>query len=394
MKSKDPSQQYRRPFIAELSKANVRRIKGTASAMIMIDAIVVLTFCIVKKEELRSFSDNMYLIFCALLFAVMLCYLIYFSVIGKNPEKNAGLIHVGAVSFAVLFLFGSAALSLLDRFQFGQMAIYTGGIMLSVLLFYIPPRILIPLCLLVHTLFITGLFVVQDSPELRFTNILVSTAVLILSLVTSWNVYNGRLEYFRRRAQIESKNRELTKLNQELQEANLELEKRSATDALTGLNNRRMFEEVISKEWERCKRYSITLSVIMMDVDHFKCFNDHYGHQIGDHCLHQIGMLLTKTVRFASDIAARYGGEEFIIALPYTDSEKAAALAERIRSEVERLKIDHEASHVADHVTVSLGVSTTIPGEHNSPDELIYAADMALYEAKDKNRNCVIAVEV
>ncbi|MDD3350066.1 MAG: GGDEF domain-containing protein [Eubacteriales bacterium] len=394
MRPKEHSEQYQRPFIADLSKVNVQRIKAASGSLVVLVMAIAPSFFFLKKEEWRYFPINCYLGLLVLLFVLMSVSLIYYCVIGKTPQKNAGLIQFGAVSLMFFFLAWSGAISLLDQFSSGHVTIYSAGIMLSALIFYLSPKIVIPVCLVMHSLFLLGMFMVQDSADLRLSNTLLSTAILFVSLLTSWNNYNGRLDYFRRRAQIEKKNQQLLKLNRELELANQELEKRSATDALTGLNNRRMFEEAMRKEWERCRRYSITLSVIMLDVDHFKYFNDHYGHQTGDYCLHQIGTLLARTVRFASDIVARYGGEEFIIALPYTDSEKAAALAERIRSEVERLKIKHEASAVSDHVTVSIGVSTTIPSEETSSDELIYAADMALYEAKDKNRNCVIAVEV
>ncbi|MEI7891847.1 MAG: diguanylate cyclase [Myxococcales bacterium] len=159
------------------------------------------------------------------------------------------------------------------------------------------------------------------------------------------------------------------------------------TDALTKLANRRTFDEMLHKEFDRLKRDGAALSLIMLDVDHFKKFNDTYGHVAGDNCLRHLAAALTGAVRRPADIAARYGGEEFAVILPETDTHGAAHVAERVRRGVEALGILHATSDVAGHVTVSLGVVTVFPSRLVAPDRIVALADLALYEAKHAGRN-------
>ena len=172
----------------------------------------------------------------------------------------------------------------------------------------------------------------------------------------------------------------------------LEIEKNTAqlnsiTDSLTGLANRRYFDEALRIEFFRLKRSGSTLSLIMLDVDHFKKFNDSYGHLAGDDCLRQIGTTLKTIVGRVPDIVARYGGEEFVVILPETKDNGAATLAERIRKAVEELAIQHSASDTAEYVTVSLGVVTVYTTGLSSPEQVVALADKALYCAKKDGRN-------
>jgi len=159
------------------------------------------------------------------------------------------------------------------------------------------------------------------------------------------------------------------------------------TDSMTGLYNRRYFDNALRNEFSRHKRLGSHLSLIMVDVDHFKKFNDHYGHLEGDDCLRQIARILKVVVERAPDIVARYGGEEFVVILPNTNSRGAAILAERIREAVLGMSLPHADSETAAFVTVSLGVATAT--DHLLADEgqLVALADRALYQAKMNGRN-------
>jgi len=175
----------------------------------------------------------------------------------------------------------------------------------------------------------------------------------------------------------------------------LEIEKNTAhlnsiTDSLTGLANRRYFDEVLRTEFFRLKRSGSTLSLIMLDIDYFKKFNDSYGHLAGDDCLRQIGTTLESIVGRAPDIVARYGGEEFVVILPETKGLGAATLAERIRKAIELLAIPHSASNISEYVTVSLGVVTVYTTGLTSPEQVLGLADEALYCAKNSGRNRII----
>ncbi|SFG64007.1 response regulator receiver modulated diguanylate cyclase [Duganella sp. CF458] len=161
----------------------------------------------------------------------------------------------------------------------------------------------------------------------------------------------------------------------------------SLTDALTGVANRRSFNEAIQNEWRRCARSGTPLSVIMIDIDHFKLYNDAYGHQAGDACLKQVASTMLQCGGRSPDLLARYGGEEFVILLPQVDAPGAATVAERILASVRDLAIPHRMSSAGDTVTVSLGVATLMPDQGGAPETLVRCADDALYRAKNDGRN-------
>lgn len=169
-----------------------------------------------------------------------------------------------------------------------------------------------------------------------------------------------------------------------------ELARLASLDGLTGLANRRSFDAALAREWKRCAQARLPLSVVLLDVDHFKSFNDHYGHQAGDECLRRVAAVVREAVRSNTDLAARYGGEEFVILLPEADEEGVEAVAERLRQEIEALAIPHGASAAAGpFVTASLGAATAWPAEGGDPAALLREADKALYEAKRAGRNRV-----
>ena len=176
----------------------------------------------------------------------------------------------------------------------------------------------------------------------------------------------------------------------ELETLNQRLAQLSITDGLTGLANRRHFDEAFETEWQRALRQVTPLAVLMLDVDHFKRYNDHYGHVAGDDCLRAVAGILKAAVRRAGELPARYGGEEFVVLLPGATEANALAEAENIRSGLELLSLPHTTSDVAQVVTVSVGVALFQPQRGQNPYSLIQAADAALYEAKHGGRNRVV----
>ena len=177
--------------------------------------------------------------------------------------------------------------------------------------------------------------------------------------------------------------------NAQLEESNRELQRLSSLDGLTGIANRRQFDKTLEQEWQRALRNCAELSLIMIDIDYFKLFNDTYGHQAGDDCLKNVALALARIVHRPSDIVARYGGEEFAVILPETDTEGTQRVAEKMREAVSRLNVRHDASKVADKITLSIGVASMNPSGGDNPDCLLAAADDALYRAKHAGRNRV-----
>lgn len=178
--------------------------------------------------------------------------------------------------------------------------------------------------------------------------------------------------------------------NQSLSHANKQLQQLAMVDGLTQLANRRHFDEFLWQQWQHMSRQSdkLPLSLILCDIDFFKAYNDTYGHQAGDTCIKAVTLAIKNVLQRSTDLACRYGGEEFAIVLPNTDSEGAIKIAEKIRTELKALAIPHESSSINKYVTVSMGVSTTIPQPQISPASLIAATDRLLYKAKQLGRDC------
>ncbi|NLM41518.1 MAG: diguanylate cyclase [Firmicutes bacterium] len=171
------------------------------------------------------------------------------------------------------------------------------------------------------------------------------------------------------------------------------LKRDSRIDGLTRIPNRRRFDEAYAEERERARRNKMPLSVLMIDLDRFKAYNDTYGHLQGDDVLKLVAKTLYHALRRPGDLVARWGGEEFSVLLPQTDLLGALHVAERLRSAVYDLEIPHESSHVADVLTVSIGVASSMPNQPWSYDQLLQWADEAVYRAKAEGRNRVVAYE-
>jgi diguanylate cyclase (GGDEF)-like protein len=191
---------------------------------------------------------------------------------------------------------------------------------------------------------------------------------------------------------LHERNQELESLVEErtraLEEANSKLEALGYIDGLTGIANRRSFDRALAQEWNRGQRAGTPLALIMLDVDLFKHFNDHYGHLAGDNCLQALAQMLAKAGLREGDMAARYGGEEFVMLLPNTNGHDALEIARRIQHGIWSLEIPH-AEIPPNIVTVSLGIASLVPSIQHAPEDLIRQADAALYSAKQSGRNCL-----
>lgn len=188
-------------------------------------------------------------------------------------------------------------------------------------------------------------------------------------------------------AQLQKQNETLRATEIALRAANRELHQKATQDALTQVSNRRQFEEVLQKEWQRLRRSKQPLSLLICDVDEFKRYNDAYGHQAGDHCLRQVAQTIKSVTKRPSDLVSRYGGEEFTVLLPNTPLAGAWEVAQLLLHSLVAKQLPHQASRVSPFVTISIGVHCLIPSAELSPKILIQQADEALYEAKKQGRN-------
>lgn len=184
---------------------------------------------------------------------------------------------------------------------------------------------------------------------------------------------------------------ERKEMENELIALNKQLAALSCQDGLTGIANRRLFDQILDNEWSRARRHGTPISLIVFDIDHFKQYNDLYGHVEGDNCLISLAKAISNLPLRSSDMFARYGGEEFVMILPETSADAAATIAEKCRSTVEALQIPHEGAASGGVVTISVGVCTIFPSPEDEKKSLIECADKMLYEAKRSGRNRVYA---
>ncbi|MEJ1298014.1 MAG: diguanylate cyclase [Candidatus Sedimenticola sp. (ex Thyasira tokunagai)] len=238
--------------------------------------------------------------------------------------------------------------------------------------------------------------VVSESLVPSFMNFLVGFAQLIAALglekFHALEVEANQRQHLER--QVEERTRELQKRTEELEKAKQELALLASMDGLTKIANRRNLDDYIEKEWLRLTRSKGPLSLIMIDIDHFKAYNDSYGHLSGDDCLVTIAWILRESTRRPADFAARYGGEEFACVLSDTDQEGALHVAEVISQNLKELAIPHETSPVKKIITLSMGVATCIPTAEAEIQELVEAADRCLYQAKEQGRNRIVSISI
>ena len=187
--------------------------------------------------------------------------------------------------------------------------------------------------------------------------------------------------------------RALRESQQQLQKSNFELQRLTNTDGLTGIANRRYFDDYLNAEWKRAKRVQQEISLLLIDVDNFKLYNDNYGHVAGDQVLKSVARAMEASAVRSSDLSARFGGEEFTVILPSTEEVGAIAAGEKLREMIEALHIDHAYSITGQWLTVSVGVATMIPKDEQTQSDLIRLADKRLYKAKQQGKNRVISTD-
>ena len=226
----------------------------------------------------------------------------------------------------------------------------------------------------------TALAFFKPAPQFLATNLFFLAAANFTGMLGNFLLEVSKRKDFLQSALLSFQRRRL-------EAANRKLKRLSDTDALTGLANRRYLEKFLQREWQHAMRYSYPISVLMIDIDFFKNYNDGLGHQAGDRCLQRLAELLKSFERRPGDLAARFGGEEFVIVLSGTDEAGAEKIAEEIRKGVLALKISHPSSEVSAYVSVSIGGASVIPSMEGSKEGLIELADRAMYRAKELGRN-------
>ncbi|RJP77829.1 MAG: diguanylate cyclase [Desulfobacteraceae bacterium] len=316
----------------------------------IVTPLMCLFLILIRIKSFYRYMD----FFAGFLLLLTSASIVWFLMLSQHP--NVVHYHTGII---LIITFGNIVVRIRFRYAFG----YSAAILL---------------------LYVIGIDHVSQMPVAAAQN---SSLVLLTAAVISL-IGNYQLEGEIRRDFLLTLLQRINTIK--LEANNRKLEQLSISDELTGTANRRHFDKTFEREWSSAARNQYPLSLIFLDIDFFKSYNDNYGHQAGDQCLKKIGEALNRNIRRSHDLLARYGGEEFIILLPHTEMEEALNLSEKIRQSIEHINIKHEFSQIANHITVSLGVASAVPTPQTDSSYLVEQADAALYQAKNNGRNQVV----
>ncbi len=379
-------------FYRELADSNILRGKIISNLLIFIE-LIIITASIIKDPAEVFIAPKLYYHIMYVVFIISTTIaLITICLISKYENYSVKVAMVTTYVFLIFIIVWNMFITLMDQRSSGSLLSYFTTIIAASVIIYIKPKVLVIAFSSIQISFMILLPFFLPEGESPFAEYVNSTIAVTVSIFLGYILYQNKANSFAQRKIIEQKNEQLNHLNERLKETNKTLEYLSQTDGLTGIYNRRMFDKLSKNYWIKCKLNNVSLTVIMMDIDHFKEYNDNFGHQAGDECLVKLVYSLTKTLKdfngTKDSMLARFGGEEFILMTCGLSEEIALRLAESIREKVENLKIRREFKDVADHITLSLGVYTGMPSDETYLlQDYIGNADKALYCAKNDGRN-------
>ncbi|HPF21309.1 MAG TPA: diguanylate cyclase, partial [Syntrophomonas sp.] len=287
---------------------------------------------------------------------------------------------------------------------YGNIIAFLVNLFITTFMFYLKPAKIFLAQVFAAAVLFVGLPYYQPSTNILIGHYANGSIFIIFLLYFARTNYIGFVQNFINQKIIEEKSLELTQINarlmneiqiservkNELATANQQLRIISSLDALTGIPNRRRLDEVLLELWSKAVAQQYAYSIMMIDIDFFKRYNDTHGHLAGDRCLQAVAEVLNHCRRESLDFVARFGGEEFIFVTVGLNRQESLALAERIRAEVEALGIEHQSSSVASNITVSIGISHLYPNKEDRLDLFMEKADKALYQAKADGRNRLV----
>lgn len=370
-------------FLAEWNLLVYLRVRSVAWLTLLYPLIAIPVMNLNKFKIVHPRFEQAPLYLTTLLFGLLVvsAYILFFF-----PSKNTAHTPTKKICFAINFylialVFLLAGIFLVIWVSTGLNAPYLIYIFTYAALFYRPSRrnFLMYFANFCCYMLIISVFSYDIEAANRATAYISGIIATALALIISNSLFDARVKNFVNHRQIE-----LQKIA--LQAANTRLSSLANLDGLTQIANRRQFDSYFAHQWQLLNRSETPLSLLMCDVDHFKLFNDTYGHQAGDECLKQVAIAIRESASRDGDLAARYGGEEFAVILPNTPKQGAIAIATKICDAVRDLRIPHSSSSHG-YVTISIGVATVIPCPRFDPDQLIAIADDALYCAKHHGRN-------
>ncbi|EKQ58288.1 MULTISPECIES: diguanylate cyclase [unclassified Clostridium] len=391
------SKKEKKSFTNETIKINVHRAKMYSKFIISIEIIMCLADIFFKHNySIADFNFNIYLALHLIMLSMNLVYLLFLSKVNICEEKG-NVISFSITSYVTFMMIWGAIISLMEQKIYGQVMVYMINVIIFSVVYYIDNKNLLFSYFISAFVLFFGLPFFQESKNIILDHYINGIIFLVCSYITSRilykNLYN---DFISKRLIMEANDRlkneieESKNLYEKLEKTNKMLKRNSLKDELTNIHNRRALREFIDNIFIKMKKKKKPISVIMIDIDDFKLYNDKYGHVKGDEVLKKVSKQLKDTVRDSRDFVARYGGEEFIFISLETDRDEIYEIANKIRERVNNLKIVHEYSKVSNYVTISLGTATVLPFNENSVYDCIKNADIALYQAKFKGKNRIV----
>ncbi len=370
-------------FKNENLKINIKRGLIVSIVTMVIQVFVLVLYIAYNLKNNESLSNNPYIRMYGLFIILNSFFLIIFTDFLNKSKASYNYIYV-AYAFIFFIMGWNMGIAFLD----GEITSYILAVVAVGMIAILSPLKATLILIFFQLLFLIGVSRYYES-NLRFAAYVNSTIGVIISVVAGAMSYTYRVESYLSHKELRKKSSEHESLNLKLNEANKKLEYLAQTDGLTGIFNRRMFDSLSKIFWQECLNEVCPLGVIMIDIDHFKCYNDTYGHQCGDDCLKTIVRKLRDLVPEGS-MLARYGGEEFAILVKCNDSTRTKQLADKLKNEIENMGIEHKKSPVKPVVTLSFGVYSGLPHKGDTLESIIKKADKALYQAKEGGRNIVV----
>jgi len=401
--------EYQQNFLVEISLFNMQRGKLFAAIIIGIELLLLL-IDLFSRSVHTIFKFDWYAIMYIIMIIVTSCLWILFSQLERNLDQgspNVKAVNLTIITYITFLMAWGAVISLQDQFLYGNIVAFLINMLLGSLIFYLKnTHIIIPQLIGACVLMI-GLPYFQPSSDILVGHYINVSIFMVFSGIIARTNYANYVQNFLSQKLIEEKSVLLAQINdnlvseiqsrehaqKELELANKQLRAISSLDALTGIPNRRNLDQSLKEYWVKVVREQLPISVMMIDIDFFKLYNDTNGHLAGDHCLQAVAEVINNCRREGKDFAARYGGEEFIFIATGMNKEETLGLGETIRAGIEALCLEHPFSSTSPYVTASVGINWLNPTNADLIMETINRADQAMYQAKQEGRNRVILAQ-
>ena len=400
--------EYQQDFLVEISRFNMQRGKLFATIIIWIELILLLIDLFSRSVD-TNFKFDWYAYMYILMIVVTGCIWLLFSNLEHNLNQeppNVKTVNFTIIAYVTFLVTWGAVISLQDQLIYGNIVAFLINMLLGSLIFYLKQRYVIIPKVIGSGVLLIGLPFFQPSTDILIGHYVNISIFIIFSGFIARTNYANCVKNFMSQKLIEEKSIQLAQINdnllleiqsrehaqKELELANKQLKAISSRDALTGIPNRRHLDQSLKEYWVKVVSEKLPISVMMIDIDFFKIYNDTNGHLAGDHCLKSVAEVINNCRR-EGDFAARYGGEEFIFIATGMNKEETIALGDTIRAEIEALYIKHPSSSASPYVTASVGINWLFPTSANLIHETINRADQALYQAKEQGRNRVILAQ-